>query len=442
MWGSLPPVGEGRRSRGPVAACLALALASLLLGPVGPAAAANPVEDGKPPPEVACRYHDPKVRSQLLTGHALSDHTWPEGRLAYLDAHQYTRGRGVVVAVVDSGVDAGHAQLRGAVRPGADVTEPAPVAGGGTDCSGHGTMVAGIIAARQVPGVGLVGIAPEAQVLPVREVWGVSPYGTVTSGSVAALLRGMRAALASGAKVINVSVSVAAVTLSAADRAEFARIARLAEAADVLVVAASGNRSEYDGKNPATYPAQLAATSPAVMAVSGVTDAGLPDDDAITGPFISVAAPDRAMPCLMSHGGLVPCEGTSFGAPFVSGLAALVRSRFPELTAAQVRARIEATADHPSTELPDARVGFGVVNPVAALTAVLPGARVPASPLPAPALPGEPSDAQLRRTTTAVAAGAVGAAILVLVGWATVRRGRRRGWRPGRAVAGQVPTDR
>ena len=105
-------------------------------------------------------------------------------------------------------------------------------------------MVAGIIAARPAAGVGLVGIAPEATVLPIRHMWGVNQYGNETSGSAAALLRGMLAAVTSGAKIVNVSVSVSADSLTAAQRAEFARIARVAEANDVLVVVATGNRSD------------------------------------------------------------------------------------------------------------------------------------------------------------------------------------------------------
>jgi subtilisin family serine protease len=138
----------------------------------------------------------------------------------------------------------------------------------------------------------------------------------------------------------------------------------------------------------------------------------------------------------MDRGGLVPCEGTSFAAPFVSGVAALVRARYPRLTAAQTRERIESTADHPSTELPDARLGYGVVNPVAAVTAALASGPAAASaPAGAPPLPRPASDAAMRRRTTVVAAGSLGAVTLVLAGWATLRRGRRRGWRPGRAAS-------
>jgi subtilisin family serine protease len=134
----------------------------------------------------------------------------------------------------------------------------------------------------------------------------------------------------------------------------------------------------------------------------------------------------------MDRGGLVPCEGTSFAAPFVSGVAALVRARYPRMTAPQTRARIESTADHPSTEMPHPQLGFGVVNPVAAVTAALPAASPVASPVAAPPMPRPPSDAAMRRRTTIVAATSLGAVTLVLAGWATLRRGRRRGWRPGR----------
>jgi len=437
-------MGVGRRS-----VAVAVATGFVLLGGVagaGPASPATgrlaspPVEDGTPPPPNACKYLDKaNVRSGLLTGDVLAARTWPQNRIGYLDVHRYTRGRGVVVAVVDSGVDGRHPQLRGAVQRGVDVTRATPVAGADTDCAAHGTAVAGIIAARPVPGTGLVGIAPEATILPIRHLWGVSRYGSATSAPAEALLRGLRTAVTSRVSIVNVSVSVAAETLTAAQRAEFARLARVAEANDILVVVASGNRDEYENKNPTTYPAALSTVSPVVMAVSGVRENGRPDENSITGPFVSVAAPDWNVPCPLDHGGVVLCRGTSFGTPFVAGLAALVRSRFPELRAAEVRARIQATADRPAADVPDPRVGFGVIDPMAALTAVLPPAALPSEPVPARPLQPAPADEAMRRTTTAVVAGSVGLVALVLAGWATARRGRRRRWRPGPGAGSRTP---
>ena len=89
--------------------------------------------------------------------------------------------------------------------------------------------------------------------------------------------------------------------------------------------------------------------------------------------------------------------------------------------------------------MPDPRVGFGVIDPMAALTAVLPPAALPSEPVPARPLQPAPSDEAMRRTTTAVVAGSVGLVALVLAGWATARRGRRRRWRPGPDAGSRTP---
>jgi membrane-anchored mycosin MYCP len=425
--------------RGPMVAAL-VTVASVALGGQ---AAASPKPEKEPNPK-ACVHSNPSI--QRPTAAQLALPYWPEQMLRYDQAWTYTRGAKVTVAVVDSGVDATHEQLARHVVPGYDVTSGRVRSGGTTDCAGHGTLVSGIIAAQPMPGRSMVGIAPDVTILPVRETWGIDDYGNPTSGSADALLRALRVAV-QHAQIVNVSITVADVELRQAQRQAFNDIAQYASDHNVLIVAASGNKSQYTrlhDQSFATYPAQLARWYRNVIAVSGVGANGQPDQDAVTGPFVTVAAPDQGFLSTLEHGGLVSVTGTSFAAPMVTGLAALVRARFADASAADVRARIVATAEHPSTTLPDPSLGYGIVNPLAAMTAVLPPtATTPATPAAARRL-GVRTDAEARIGTAALIAGAGAVALtgLLAFGAVVVRHGRRRGWRPGvagRAQAGASP---
>jgi subtilisin family serine protease len=128
-------------------------------------------------------------------------------------------------------------------------------------------------------------------------------------------------------------------------------------------------------------------------------------------------------------------DGSSFATPFVAGVAALVRAYYPALTAAQVATRLETTADHPGTALPDPRVGFGVVDPAAAVASVLPEEDGPVPPAAAPAPVSPPAAPVLRvaagrRVALVVGGGAVLLALIAGLAAVVVPRGRERGWRP------------
>lgn len=412
----------------------------LVTGVVGaPAALAAPPavtgRGGEPAPSPKACVHNNRSM-QRPTAAELEQVPWPRQMLQYQQAWTYARGDGVTVAVVDSGVDARHEQLAGHVVTGLDVTSGKVRRGGASDCSGHGTAVAGIIAAQPMGGRGMSGIAPGATILPVRETWGIDSNGQSVTAPAETLLTAMRAAVGSGARIVNVSITVPDPALTDAQRQAFNAVAQLASDRNVLIVTASGNKSQYTqlGDQPfATYPARLALWYPNVIAVSGVTSDGRVDSDAVVGSFVTVAAPDRGFLSTLEHGGLIAVNGTSYAAPLVSGLAALLLSRFPGSSPADLRARIQATADHPSTDLPDLSVGYGVIDPPAALTAVLAPSATP-RPVPSTAPPlGVVTDPEAGRKRAALGAGAVALVLAGLLGFGAevLRRGRRRGWRPG-----------
>ncbi|MEB3328844.1 MAG: S8 family peptidase [Candidatus Sericytochromatia bacterium] len=257
----------------------------------------------------------------------------------------------VTVAVIDTGVDPAHPDLAGAVVPGTNVL---PNATGPDDDHGHGTHVAGIIAASVADRKGVSGVAPNCRIMPVKVLDGEG------KGDTGDIVAGLIWAVNHGARVVNMSLGGAGGSRALAAAIAYAR------SKDVVVVAAMGN----EGANIQEYPAGY----PGVIAV-GATD----QDDAVAdfsnhGSWISVAAPGvdilSALPRLPV--GLTRMEGkepvqdvmdgTSMAAPFVAGVAALIRSANPMLSAPEVRSRIERTCDDVGPPGFDAWTGWGRIN--------------------------------------------------------------------------------
>ena len=321
-----------------------------------------------------------------------------DSQLAALDLQAVwplTRGAGQTIAVIDTGV-APHRLLPRLVAGGDYVST-----GDGTDdCDGHGTVVAGILAAvPERPGA-FSGIAPEATVIAIRQsstrFRAAGATGPGGFGDVRTLARAVRTAADLGATVINISTVACVDAATGIDDRELG--AALAYAVDVrgaVVVAAAGNvgaPGQCPGQNPTTpgrpdWSDVDVVVSPAwyddhVLTVGSVGPDGGPSAFSAAGPWVDVAAPGERVVSLDRDGeglvatahpsdGVTPLAGTSYAAPVVAGVAALVRSRFPALTARQVMARIEETARTPAAGW-DPLVGHGVVDPVAAVTAGAP----------------------------------------------------------------------
>lgn len=285
---------------------------------------------------------------------------WPQIQLAPQRVWSLTRGAGVAVAVVDTGVDGQTPQLSGGrVKRGVDVTTP-DRGRADDDCYGHGTFVAGIIGASPSPDTGFVGVAPGVTILPIR--CATTPAdGSAPVLTAAEMADGVRAAVDAGARVINLSASTPVPDQGLEDAVTYAANR------DVVVVASAANSAQAG--DPVTFPASY----PSVIAVGAVDQTGKRADFSQTGSFLSLVAPGVDVVSVGPRGpGHWQGSGTSYSAPFVAGAAALVRSYHPDLTAAQVKHRLEATADHPATKLPDPGFGWGTVNVAAAVTTVLP----------------------------------------------------------------------
>jgi type VII secretion-associated serine protease mycosin len=386
---------DERAARSPSKAAVAAAVVAGLAWVAGPVAYADP------PRTMPC---------QLPGTSAYTARPWAQQRLDFERVWPLTTGAGITVAVVDTGVDIHQPLLGGHAGAGVDV-----VNGGSAtvDCVGHGTLVAGLIAGQRAPGGGFAGVAPGATVLPVIQT------DTIANGTAGDLAKGINAAVDHGATVINVSITTPqpAGALAAAVRRALDR--------GVVVVAAAGN--DLRQGNAPEYPAAF----PGVISVGALSHSGQPTDFSSSGTPVSVIAPGDEIigPGAGGDGFVGKQQGTSFATGFVSGVVALVEAYRPGLTAAQVAHRIEATADHAATAVPDARWGWGVVNPYAAVTAVLPeenGAR-PAAVPGARVSPYDPPPADHSTTVAALALGGAGAVLAVLVPMTavTVRRIRR-----------------
>ena len=327
------------------------------------------------------------------------------------EAHQYATGRNQTVAVIDTGVNAHQAFTNNRLLQEIDylngITNVAK-----NDCDGHGTEVAGIIGADTTGmGVGFQGMAPAAKILPIRQTspsikmtTPANPNGT-GAGTSDTLAYAIMTAADHNATVINISLSACLVPAKGLSQKLLQDAIHYAvDVKNVVIVAAAGNleqgtpgcTTQHDRPDPNNpkWIESPAWFSDDVLSVAAIaTDnangqtPGAPASFTMWGPWVSVAGPGTGIITLDPGGntGLANLEttgngqtqtiqGTSFAAPYVAGLAALVREKFPTLDAQQVMHRIEMTAQHPGT--PSGRnnqVGYGMIDPVAALTAVVAG---------------------------------------------------------------------
>jgi type VII secretion-associated serine protease mycosin len=276
----------------------------------------------------------------------------------FTKAWTLSQGAGVKVAVIDTGIDASHPALEGAVVGGTDVSGLGS-ADGLTPVgqnSYHGTMVASLIAGRGNTGdetSGILGTAPKAQLLSVSMAFGVD--GVDTDSQVA---EGIIWAVDNGARVINLSLTRNSVSWPESwDKAFLYAFQN-----DVVIVAAVGNR--LDGTEQVSAP----ATVPGVIAVAGVDiNANASELSSTSGFTIGVTAPSEDLVAAYPGGEYRIWSGTSGAAPIVSGMVALIRSLYPELDAANVVNRVIQSATKNGFENYSSIYGYGLVDAEAAL---------------------------------------------------------------------------
>jgi type VII secretion-associated serine protease mycosin len=333
---------------------------------------------------------------------SVRDGEWWLRTLKVAQAQHITKGAGVTVAVVDSGVNAGHPDLKGTVLAGRDMVSGKDAR---WDADGHGTAMAGIIAARGRGGSGVVGIAPAAKILPVRP-----------ANDTAFAAEGIRWAAAHGARVMNLSFAIA-------PSEELHTAIQEAAAADVVLIGAAGNSGDKD--NSAEYPVSY----PEVLGVGGVDQKGRVLPFSQHGPQVDIVAPGTDMITAGLADTYRTGWGTSNAAAVVSGAAALIRARHPGLSATQVVRLLTATATDRGRPGRDDYYGSGVLNLVAALTAAPPSpaptSATAVSQAPAAVAAPEPTADPGLPPLLIVAAGVVLLLVAALIGTAAIRRGTR-----------------
>ncbi|WP_314424308.1 S8 family serine peptidase [uncultured Microbacterium sp.] len=361
-------------------------------------------------------------------------------------ANRLATGEGVVVAIVDSGVDAGNSHLAGTIIGGIDLVGDGERSDGLSDTTGHGTAIAGQIAAQPVPDSGVVGLAPDAQLLSVR-VFRSNSQQDVDKGfgpTSERLADGIHWAADNGADIINVSLSQT--TDSPALRAAVEHAA----AVGALVVASAGNRSsDEDAADAARYPAAYEQA----LGVSAADARGLATDSSIHGPQVDVTAPGSDVLTAFPGGGdcvfAADAPASSFATGYASAAAALVAQAHPEDPPAGWAYRLTATALRADADNRDDENGWGLIQPIAAIE-LLPDetTRGPVSPFfdtadsqarpPAAAVnPDHGSSPFLRTRDAALITAIGGASLLGVLGILIVLRRRRQ-----EPVIDQVEIDR
>lgn len=430
-------------SRGGTLRC-GLALISVLgltaLGPAQPALADEvefqppPLSPATPPSgplSVSGNFEPTQGCMQANTsGSSVEEKPWSQLVLGFEQAHEEgLTGAGKTVGVIDTGVNP-HPRLNLTGGGGSAVPDGGP----NSDCDGHGTVVAGIIAASEDPSTGFVGVAPQSAIMSLRQSSSVfqDKAQDKTIGDTRTMAQAIQYAADQNVDVINISQSSCqSMAAAMADGGGYNNLlynaVKNAYDKKIVIVAAAGNTQDSCQKNPSGNP--TTAVLPAwfdeyVLTVGSIGQQGQPSEFTVPGPWVDVAAPGEDLAALdpgTGGSGVVnqlatgaqgepgPIQGTSFAAPYVAGLAVLVKEKFPELSAKQVMDRIEQTTLSPGG--PNGRndiVGHGMIDPMAALSDIVPAEH---GKQPAPAKPARLGADAIPQTDWAAMTIALGGAL-------------------------------
>jgi subtilisin family serine protease len=313
---------------------------------------------GRDSTEVLSTEQDQTVRV-LATNDALRPKQWALNAVGFESSWKLSTGAGVKVAVVDTGVLGLHEDLYGSVVPGIDLASDAatydPARNGAVDPAGHGTHVAGIIAAHANNRIGIAGAAPSVKIMPIRVL------DASGSGSSSDVAEGIIWATDHGARIINLSLG--------GGPSPGMRVAiQYALSKQVVTFAAAGN-SYQDGNQP-SYPAAY----PEAIAV-GAIDSGLRHASfSNTGAYLDLVAPGDSIWSTWGQGRsqYALLSGTSMATPYAAATAALVLGEKASLSASALTHILESTATNLGPSGRDNTFGYGLINPGHALLAASP----------------------------------------------------------------------
>jgi subtilisin len=268
---------------------------------------------------------------------AREDIPWGVERIGAPVAWRRTRGEGVKIAILDTGVDASHPDLKPNIKQRVNLKFPGYPAGDG---NGHGTHVAGIIAAAY-NNLGVIGVAPQAEIYAIKilDRWG--------RGYISDIIAGLEWAVKNKMYIVNMSLGSRTQSLA------LKRAVEVALREGILLVASAGNGGK---EGEVLYPARY----PGVIAVTATTKQDTLAEFSSRGPEVTVAAPGENILSTYPGGRYQVMSGTSMAAPHVSGVLALIFAANPKLKATEARAILEKTARKLSHLSPEEQ-GAGLV---------------------------------------------------------------------------------
>ncbi|WP_406495049.1 S8 family serine peptidase [Streptomyces sp. NBC_00846] len=394
--------------------------------------------------------------SLLLIGGAIApaasadtmrDREWYLDRMQAAEMWKTSTGKGITVAVLDTGVIPSVPELTGKVLTGKNFVEPER--GAHKDKDGHGTAMAMLIAGDGVNDQGVKGLSPDAHILPLTVFGSSKESGT---NSIPALVAAIRYAADSEARIINMSLGFEDFMLDVGERDQIQKAVDYAVERGKLLLAATGNRG--DKENKVSYP----AGSIGVAGIGAVDKTSSVTKFSVSGPQVALAAPGEDIPILCGGGtpGYCSSWGTSQATALASASAALIWSMHPSWTGNQVLRVLMNTAGKPTEgAIPSRYIGYGTVRPRVAVLGdpgdpgpadvnPLVAARSPKSPSPsAPSGSGSSSNPSKPSASPAASAQAddgkgagaivwitVGVGVVVVVGVVLLLRRRAAGiWR-------------